>query len=76
VNAVAVAPDGSWLASGSEDGTVRIWDMATRRTLALMRIDDAADACAWLNPKTLTVGGAAGVYLFDLLAGHLTTIGS
>jgi WD40 repeat protein len=27
--AVAVAPDGSWLTTAGDDGTVRIWDPAT-----------------------------------------------
>jgi WD40 repeat protein len=31
VESVAFAPSGKWLASGSEDGTVRIWDIAERR---------------------------------------------
>ena len=36
VTAVAVAPDGSWLASGSRDSTVRIWDTATGRVRAVL----------------------------------------
>jgi WD40 repeat protein len=32
VYALAVAPDGSWLASGGSDGTVRIWDVETATT--------------------------------------------
>ena len=36
VMALAVAPDGSWLASGSWDKTVRIWDPVTGRERAVL----------------------------------------
>ena len=33
---MAVAPDGSWLATGSTDETVRIWDAATGQERAVL----------------------------------------
>ena len=33
VNAVSFSPDGKTLASGSEDNTVRVWDLATGKEL-------------------------------------------
>ena len=36
VSAVAIAPDGTWLASGGRDGSVRIWDPATGQQRAVL----------------------------------------
>src|ERR1044072_67385 len=33
VTALAFSPDGHWLASGSKDNTIKIWDIATGRLL-------------------------------------------
>src|SRR5262249_30624539 len=65
VYAVAVAPDGRWLATGGDDRTVRIWDVASGQTQALMRLENSVNASAWVSIDTLTVGGPAGLYLFD-----------
>ena len=36
VSAVAIAPDGTWLATAGDDGTVRIWDPATGQQRATL----------------------------------------
>jgi WD40 repeat protein len=65
VNAVAIAPDGTWLATTGSDGSVRIWDAATGAAGAMIRLDNSADSCAW-SPRgeSLVVGGHAGIYCF------------
>ncbi len=68
-----MAPDGSWLATGSWDGTVRIWDVATwqeRATLkghAHWRVTAVAVAPdgSWLS----TCGGDE-VRIWDVATGH------
>ena len=68
VTTVAVSPDGRWLASGGEDGTLRIWNVATGQAVTLMRVDNAILECAWLGNKGLVIVGPAGLWTFNFLA--------
>ena len=77
VGAVAVAPDGSWLASGGDDdGTVRIWDAATGQaratlkghTLAVTAVAVAPDG-SWLASG----GGDRRVRIWDAATGQART---
>ena len=65
VTAVAIAPDGTWLASVGDDGSVRIWDPATGGISALMRVDRPLEDCAWSpSGQSLAAAGGAGLYHF------------
>jgi WD40 repeat protein len=81
VEAVAVAPDGSWLATGG-DGTVRVWDVATWRkrvTLkdhyhAASRVTAVAPDGSWLASVsyygTVRIWDAASGQERAVLSGH------
>jgi len=50
VRTISVDPTGQWLASGSEDNTVRIWEVETGRCVKVWTFDATIYAVAW-NPQ-------------------------
>ena len=42
VNDIAFTPDGSQLVSGSDDKTIRVWDVATGKTVRTIRGEGGA----------------------------------
>jgi WD40 repeat protein len=71
VDAVAISPDGTWLATASRDGTARIWasaaDGANAHSVTAIRVDGTVSACARLpGGSQLCIAGARGIYRFSL----------
>lgn len=46
--AMAMVPNGNWLATDGSHGTLQIWDVATCRSQALLRVNNAIFVYAWL----------------------------
>jgi WD40 repeat protein len=70
VNGCALNPDGTLIASASEDKTLKIWSVATGECLATLHVDGALASCAFLpDGEGIIATGAAGVY-FLALASH------
>lgn len=67
MRAVAISPDGTWLATVGTDATVRIWSRLDERVGTLAHAEGPLNACAWASDsRTLAVAGQRGVYLFEL----------
>ena len=70
VNGVSFSPDGKTLATGSSDGTVQLWDMATRKQLkTLIGHTDSVNGVSFSpDGKTLATGSSDGtILLWDIL---------
>ncbi|KAA8545481.1 hypothetical protein F0562_020265 [Nyssa sinensis] len=66
-------PSRQWIASGSSDGTVRIWEVETGRCLRVWEIGEAVQHVAW-NPlpelPILAVSAGQDVYLLNTGLGN------
>ncbi|XP_022061400.2 ribosome biogenesis protein bop1 [Acanthochromis polyacanthus] len=50
VRSISVSPSGQWLASGSDDGSVRFWEVCSSRCVKTVQVGGAVKSVAW-NPN-------------------------
>ncbi|XP_072531109.1 ribosome biogenesis protein bop1 [Salminus brasiliensis] len=61
VRCLSVAPTGQWLVSGSDDCTVRFWEVSTARCLKTVEVSGAVKSVAWSpNPAVCLVAISYG----------------
>jgi WD40 repeat protein len=72
ITALAVAPDGTWLATGGRDGVVRLWEVATGRPLAQLTGHDLEVRAIAIAPDgswLAAAGFTAAVHVWDPATG-------
>ncbi|MEU1406746.1 hypothetical protein ABZ471_31090 [Streptomyces sp. NPDC005728] len=66
VEAVAISPDGTWLAGVSQNGEICVGNVRSRRIATLVRTDDSLTTCKWAShDRTFVAAGTRGLHLFE-----------
>lgn len=73
VRSICTDPTGQWIASGSDDLTVKVWEISSGRCLSTILVKDAIMSVTWNPNKTmslLAIAHGSQISLIDPGVGH------
>ncbi|XP_036137207.1 ribosome biogenesis protein BOP1 [Molossus molossus] len=79
VRCLSVSPGGQWLASGSDDGSVRLWEVATARCMRTVSVGGVVKSVSWNPHPTICLVAVAvedTVLLLNPALGDRLVVGS
>jgi len=61
---VALSSDGKCVVSGSDDESLRVWDLERNENLTTFTCDFAVKMCAWAQHRIVAVDDFGGFHVF------------